>query len=91
MSEDMSGQVTDALGLPGVGIHAHRTLGLATVDVAATVVAAALIALIPWHFGARRTYVLRFGVTFAALMALGVLAHVAFRVPTALNRAIGLA
>lgn len=85
----MSGQVTDALGLPGVGVHAHRTLGLATVDVLATVVAAALIALIPWR--SRTAYLPRFGLSLAALVALGVLAHVAFRVPTAFNRAIGLA
>lgn len=87
----MSGQVTDALGRPGIGIHAHRTLGLATVDVVATVLAAALFALIPFGRGYIRGYFPRFGVTLVALFVLGVLAHVAFRIPTALNRAIGLA
>jgi uncharacterized membrane-anchored protein len=79
-------QVTDALGRPGVGIHAHRTFGLATVDVLATLAVAAAFAA-----ASRTPFWRAFAVTFAALVVLGVVAHVAFRVPTALNKALGLA
>lgn len=79
-------QVTDALGKPGVGVHAHRTLGLATVDVLATLAVAAALAA-----ASKAPFWRAFAFSTAALVALGVVAHVAFRVPTALNKALGLA
>lgn len=79
-------QVTDALGRPGIGVHAHRTFGLATVDVVATLAAAAALAA-----ASKARFIPALAVSAAALLALGVVAHVAFRVPTALNKALGLA
>lgn len=79
-------QVTDALGRPGVGVHAHRTFGLATVDVLATLAVAAAFA-----FASRAPFWKAFALSTSVLIALGVVAHVAFRIPTALNKALGLA
>lgn len=79
-------QVTDALGKPGLGIHAHRTFGLATVDLVATLAAAFAIAA-----ASRAPFWRALAISVTSLFVLGVAAHAAFRVPTALNRALGLA
>ncbi len=79
--------LADIFGRPGDGAHAHRTLGLATVDVLATLLAAVAVAVLL----RRGSFVQRLAVTLPALVALGVAAHVVFGVPTALNRALGLA
>ena len=75
------GQVTNALGVPGEGIHAHRTLGLATFDLIGTITAAGVIAVF---------FKYNFFLCLIALLALGAAAHVIFRVPTALNKALGI-
>jgi hypothetical protein len=77
--------------VPGEGVHAHRLGGLATFDVALTLLAAIAIAM----FWSRQTSGAPFGgalvVSTVALFATGVLAHVALGIPTALNKFIGVA
>lgn len=67
----------DALGKPGVGVHAHRIAGVAAVDLALTVVVAALAA---WWFD------WSFGYTFIGLFLAGVAAHRAFCVRTTVDQ-----
>ena len=79
--------------VPRQGVHAHRTLGLATFDVIATIVAAFAIA---WaRGGIARDRPLSSAAQVAAitlaLVVLGALVHVAFGIRTALNVALGLA
>lgn len=71
----------DALGEPGKGAHAIRFLGVAVVDVALTVLAAALIAWFQpaWPFWK----------VLVALFLLGILLHWLFGVRTAVARALG--
>lgn len=71
----------DALGVPGKGAHSVRFLGVAMVDVALTVLAAALIA---W---ARPTW--GFWRILVVLFLLGILLHWLFGVRTAVARALG--
>lgn len=66
----------DVLGAPGTGVHAHRISGVAAVDLALTVIAAALIA---WWFD------WSFGYTFIGLFLVGIAAHRAFCVRTTVD------
>jgi hypothetical protein len=72
----------NALGEPGVGFHARRLAGVALWDVVGTLVIAALLARwTSWSYAR----------ALASLFLLGVALHWLFCVPTALNRALGLA
>lgn len=81
----------ESLSVPGRGIHAHRTLGLATVDLAATVLASGFAALI----ASRGKRVDQFATTFLSFLAcaivLGVCTHFVLGIPTELNVRLGLA
>ena len=66
-------------GDPGQGVHSIRFFGVAFVDLAATVLAAALIA---WGFKTG------FLVTLLVLVLLGIIVHKLFCVDTALNKLI---
>ena len=69
------------LGVPGQGVHAHRTLGVATADVVLTIALSVAIHLI-W-----RCHLI---VTFAVLVLLGEVLHYAFGVNTAVINLLGL-
>lgn len=69
----------DIFGKPGTGSHAHRTLGMATVDLAATVAVAGGIS---WY------YDYNFLLVLIVLLAIGIIVHYLFGVNTALNVAI---
>lgn len=69
----------DIFGAPGTGVHSHRTLGMATVDLFATVGAAGLVS---WYFDYSFLYVL------IVLLVIGIIVHYLFGVNTALNVAI---
>lgn len=77
----MECQYAEIFGKPGEGVHAHRILGMATVDLSLTIMAAMLIALY-WKLNAF--------MVFIGLMLLGIMMHWWFCVPTALNRGLGL-
>lgn len=62
----------DVFGVPGHGVHAYRFLGVAVVDLALTILVAALIG---WD---------NFFSTFAILLILSVCIHLLFCVDTAL-------
>ena len=74
------------LGVPGEGVHAHRTLGIATVDLALTAACALAIA---WarNRAARDVLMASLG-WFALLMVVAFAAHVAVGVDTALTRLV---
>jgi hypothetical protein len=80
----------DIFGRPGEGVHAHRVLGLATVDLAATAAVALLLARIPVDTARpfNDGYAYRAVVLFAGLMVAAVFIHRAFGVRTALNEAL---
>ncbi|NDC95694.1 hypothetical protein EB118_19495 [bacterium] len=66
----------DIFGKPGMGVHAHRTFGLATVDLGLTLAAA-------WYVSVK--YNVPFHKTAIGLIILGVIFHKLFCVDTALN------
>ena len=69
----------NVFGAPGEGAHSHRFLGFATVDLALTVVAAAIFTVC---FDRKlRTFAL----AFVALMVAGIVLHRVFCVNTRLN------
>lgn len=72
------GKYRDALGKPGVGVHTHL-FGVAVFDLLLTVGGA-------WWVSAR--YDVSFFVTLLILLIIGIIAHEAFCVDTALNRAL---
>jgi len=69
-------QYRDIFGKPGEGAHAIRVGGIAVVDVAVTVAAAALIAYATSQ---------SFAIVIVLLLLLGIVAHEAFGVRTAVN------
>jgi len=52
-------QYKDALGIPGQGIHSYRFMGIAIVDMIATIVAAVIISFI-FKFSFIKTFILLF-------------------------------
>lgn len=73
----MSCEYKDIFGRPGEGVHSVRIGGLALVDLGLTVTAA-------WAVG--KFARIPFWLALAALLCLGVVAHWAFCVDTALNK-----
>lgn len=79
------GRFSNAFGAPRTGSHAVRIgpgAGLAVVDLALTVAAAALLTI---FYGVAPLHAL------GGLLLLGVVAHWVFDVPTTLNQTLGLA
>jgi hypothetical protein len=79
------------MSTPGVGLHAHRFAGLATVDVVGTVVAAGIGAWLTGYAWPGSPLGARFIVVLATLFVLGIAVHAAMGIPTAFNVFIGLA
>jgi hypothetical protein len=73
--------LSTVFGRPGEGVHEHYEFGFAIKNVAMTGATAVLIA---------KVFNKSILGTFAALIALGIGAHIAFGVPTALNKQLGL-
>lgn len=71
----------DIFGKPNEGVHKPRVLGVAAVDLVATIVAAAAISYL-----SKRNFFL----VLVILMLAAIAAHRAFCVNTALNIALGL-
>jgi hypothetical protein len=67
----------DMFGKPNTGIHRHRVLGVAIMDVLPTLLIALLVA---WFFG------LPYGWTIVAFFAAGIAAHRLFCVRTTVDR-----
>lgn len=82
--------VVALFGAPNRGVHRYRLFGLAAVDLLATMLGAAVLTegLIAagWTGGLDRWSMHL--LSFAGLVALGIVAHLVFRVDTALNRRI---
>lgn len=75
---------------PGEGIHAHRTGGLATVDVALTIASAVIIAMAWSRWTSNTPFGAALVVSLAALFALGIVVHAALGIRTALNTFLGI-
>jgi hypothetical protein len=71
----------NVLGIPGQGIHSYRIFGLAAVDIALTIVAAAITSWI---------YSVPFLYSFASWFIIGEVLHSMFGVKTAFLKMIGL-
>jgi hypothetical protein len=71
----------NVLGIPGQGIHSYRIFGLAAVDIALTILAAAITSWI---------YSVPFLYSFAGWFIIGEVLHCMFGVKTAFLKMIGL-
>lgn len=78
-------QYANALGEPGKGFHETRVAGIAFWDLFATLLVAAIIAMMSENPGKK------FIQTTVVLLLLGIFLHWLFCVPTALNLSLGLA
>ena len=77
-------QYANALGEPGKGVHEARIAGVAFWDLFATLLAAAIIAMMSENPGKK------FVQASIVLLMLGIFLHWLFCVPTAFNQFIGL-
>jgi hypothetical protein len=69
------------LGKPGEGVHAHRIFGLSSVDIALTIVAAAITS---WLYSVPFLY------SFLGWFVIGEVLHSMFGVKTAFLKMIGI-
>lgn len=72
----------DIAGKPGEGVHSHRLMGMATIDLVLTILGAIIIA-----YSANFSVLL----TIIIVMIIGVFSHWLFCVDTAIIRWLGLA
>jgi hypothetical protein len=78
-----SKKISDIFGLPNEGVHKYRFLGLAAVDLFATVALAALLT-----YWTTDKSIISFFVIFIILMILSIYIHKIFDVKTALVKKI---